>query len=78
MSAALAGPGVTGARHRRNAFLVMAAVTWLSVGAVVAAIWRVDHTFTYPLDDPYIHLALARNLLDHGTFGVVPGLAPMP
>ena len=51
----------------------MAAVTWLSVGAVVAAIWRVDHTFTYPLDDPYIHLALARNLLDHGTFGVVPG-----
>lgn len=28
--------------------------------------------FTYPLDDAYIHLAMARSIADHGVYGVTP------
>ena len=30
-------------------------------------------TFIYALDDPYIHLTIARNLLLHGSYGINPG-----
>src|SRR3989339_303795 len=29
-----------------------------------------DNHFIYPLDDTYIHLALAKNLIGHGVFGI--------
>jgi hypothetical protein len=38
---------------------------------------RDDGVFTYSLDDPYIHLALAENLA-HGHYGINPGEAASP
>ena len=34
--------------------------------------------FTYMLDDPYIHLAVAEELAQHGTYGVNPGESSAP
>ena len=51
----------------------MIGVFLTAVAGTVAAIYQHNGgTFTYPTDDPYIHLAMARNLLDHGTFGIAP------
>jgi hypothetical protein len=33
---------------------------------------RTNGTFSYPLDDAYIHMALARNLAVHGNWGISP------
>src|SRR5215813_7565198 len=43
--------------------------------AVAAALWHAcrratDGTFTYALDDPYIHLAMARTLARDGVWGL--------
>ena len=46
--------------------LYLAAVAWL----VAAGIALSDGTFTYPLDDTYIHLAVAKNVVQHGVWGV--------
>jgi hypothetical protein len=53
-----------------------AAALLLVVVALVrrAVIHEIGSTFAYSLDDPYIHLALAENLLHHGTWGLVPGV----
>lgn len=56
---------------------------WLGLGAgivmmvilaalIVPAIVR-DGEFTYPLDDSYIHFAIAENLSAHGVLGINPG-----
>lgn len=53
-----------------RAFLVVAAVFLLIIGAEVLAILRLnDGKFVYTLDDPYIHLALAENIWK-GHYGV--------
>jgi hypothetical protein len=40
---------------------------------MVGAAWvRTGGEFTYPLDDPYIHMTLARNIL-HGNYGINMG-----
>jgi hypothetical protein len=43
------------------------------VGALVALASRANGEFTYPLDDPYIHLRLAQNLSRNFVLGVNPG-----
>jgi hypothetical protein len=69
----LAAPDL--AARRRTATLAglgaLAAVTGLLVALTVRAN---GGSFTYVLDDPYIHLSIARNLAQHGSFGVVPGV----
>src|SRR4051794_15766820 len=41
-------------------------------GIIVVALVRDRGVFTYGLDDPYIHMAIARNLVVHGLWGVTP------
>jgi hypothetical protein len=56
-------------------FVVLAAVYLVVV--VVLGLWMADRNggdFAYPLDDPYIHLAIADNLVHHGTWGIEPGV----
>jgi hypothetical protein len=53
--------------------LYLVAVLWLG-GDIVH---RNDGVFTYSLDDPYIHLALAKNLA-HGHYGINPGELSSP
>ena len=58
-----------------------AARSWLPclffyIGITIALLWQLlsltrGH-FIYALDDPYIHLTLARNIV-HGTYGINPG-----
>ncbi|MBC7925970.1 MAG: hypothetical protein H7039_09975 [Bryobacteraceae bacterium] len=45
-------------------FFVIAAVTYF------LCIRRTDWSFVYPLDDSYIHAALAKNIANHGLWGV--------
>src|SRR4051812_21679740 len=42
-------------------------------GLVAACLRRTGGHLVYSLDDPAIHLTVATNLVDHGTWGVVPG-----
>src|SRR5688500_6460269 len=48
----------------------------LYLGLVGILLWvslaRTGGTFVYAQDDPYIHLALARTLADHGVWGIRP------
>lgn len=48
---------------------------YLAVTAVLVAVpmVRMHGTYVYVLDDPAIHLAVAQNLIHHGTWGVSPG-----
>ena len=45
---------------------LVAILLWLSLA-------RTGGSFVYAQDDPYIHLALARTLADHGVWGIRPG-----
>lgn len=49
----------------------------LLLATYLGAIFSYVGTFIYTLDDPYIHLALARNLLA-GTYGINPGELAAP
>jgi hypothetical protein len=53
----------------------MSAVLYLGVTAALglATLWATDGQFTYPLDDTYIHLTVARTLAESGTWGLRPG-----
>ena len=43
------------------------------VALIGTSITRTGGVWIYPLDDTYIHLAIARNMVEHGTWGVIPG-----
>ena len=47
----------------------MAAVYLVMLGVSLA---RTDGHFSYSLDDAYIHMGMAKNLANHGVFGVTP------
>ena len=47
------------------------------VGLLFTILHRNNGVFTYSLDDPYIHLALAENLV-HGHYGINPGEPSSP
>lgn len=45
----------------------------LGVGLLYVASSRANGSFVFPLDDSYIHLAMARTFAEHGTWGINPG-----
>lgn len=62
------------AARRRSAALVGLATLASAAAALAILIVRANGgSFTYVIDDPYIHLSMARNLAHSGTFGVVAG-----
>src|SRR5207245_7354192 len=72
---ALLGPlssmSAPGALRGRGPLAVALAVLAAALGVVVA--WSLRHSggqIVYALDDAYIHMAMARNLAEHGVFGV--------
>jgi len=62
-------PAVT----RHAPAIAATALCWAIVAVLLAVILGQTHgTFVYPLDDTYIHLALARTLAAHGVWGIGP------
>ena len=61
---------------RRRTATVVGLLTLAGVTALLTAlIVRANGgSFTYVIDDPYIHLTIARNLAQNGTYGMVPGV----
>jgi hypothetical protein len=58
--------------------LAAALIGLAALAAVCLAMIRLcEGAFNYALDDPYIHLALARSIL-HGTYGINPGEMSSP
>jgi hypothetical protein len=48
------------------AYLGVAIWMWVSISERTGS-------WSYTLDDPYIHGAIARNIAEHGSFGIIPG-----
>ncbi|HET6950792.1 MAG TPA: hypothetical protein VFI47_10475 [Acidimicrobiales bacterium] len=67
---AAGGDRVSGRAATRLAWVTLAVTGAVLVGAVVVL---TGGTFTYPLDDPAIHLTVARRFVHDGTWGVVAG-----
>ena len=59
---------------RKFAFAVAAFAVVLSAAEWLLGMYLADGAFTYPLDDAYIHLALARNIAENGTWGIEKGV----
>ena len=51
----------------------IAGVYGIAVGLFFAALIRTGWQLGYPLDDTYIHLSIARNLSEFGSWGLSPG-----
>ncbi|MBN2328076.1 MAG: hypothetical protein JXR73_13070 [Candidatus Omnitrophica bacterium] len=58
-------------RSIRNLLLFLPATVLIGVaGAIEYSIVQQTGRTVYPIDDPYIHLAMARHFAEHGVFGV--------
>ena len=67
--------GAEANRGSRLTLIVGGAVLLLLLGLVYGLNWhntlsQTEGHFTYGLDDPYIHLAISKNLASHGIWGV--------
>lgn len=51
---------------------IMAGIYALCALQVIRAAWSTTGTFSFPLDDTYIGMALAKNLALHGVMGISP------
>ena len=54
-----------------SAALIVLAILALWIGA--QCLRRTEGSLTYAQDDAYIHMAMSKNLVMHGTWGVTPG-----
>ena len=53
--------------------LVPMALLWTVIaGLLLLSLGRTEGHLVYALDDPYIHMAMARNVALHGVWGVTP------
>jgi len=52
----------------------VAVMTVVSVAFLLVGIHLCEGHFVYPVDDTYIHIALAKNVAQHGVLGVEPGV----
>jgi hypothetical protein len=73
----VAATGIVGTRSRSVAAACVAIYLAVVCGLLVAILHRDHGVFTYTLDDPYIHLALAQSLA-HGHYGINAGEASSP
>lgn len=52
-------------------FLIASLIFMAGLTIIVLASYEAnDRNLVYTLDDPYIHMAIAKNLANHGVFGV--------
>ena len=64
-------PVPPGALRRRGPLVLALAILLVAVSVLVAwSLRRSGGQLVYALDDAYIHMAMARNLAEHGVFGV--------
>ncbi len=49
------------------ALLISLAIVFITL---ILALHRTDNVYVYPMDDPYIHMAISRNLAENGVWGV--------
>jgi hypothetical protein len=61
---------VTFLQKHRELCLVLAAFAAAVAAILAVSIRLAGGSFIYPLDDAYIHLAIARNFIEHGVWGI--------
>jgi hypothetical protein len=73
-SPAAASDGPDRTQRRRFFWATVAVTLGVSLAYLVRILVYTDGHLVYVIDDPGIHLAIARNLVEHGTWGVTPGV----